>query len=148
MPSMCPRLWSLLHLKYSSHEILKWQVLYRTVGRQYQQIIKYSTDTVIVPGIRRQIHMRTRVIKLSFMKILVPAVSFKRREFSGGPWVRIHSFMAENMGSVLGEELRSLKLYGTAKKKKGWAGAEMWCQMLCKRQRKKGSSDGRIRENK
>ena len=41
-----------------------------------------------------------------------------RREFPGGPWVRIYSFMAENMGSVLGEELRSLKLYGTAKQKK------------------------------
>ena len=41
-----------------------------------------------------------------------------RREFPGGPWVRIYSFMAENMGSVLGEELRSIKLYGTAKQKK------------------------------
>ena len=40
-----------------------------------------------------------------------------RREFPGGPGVRIRAFPAEDMGSIPGEELRSLKLCGTAKKK-------------------------------
>ena len=41
-----------------------------------------------------------------------------RREFPGGPGVRIRAFTAEDMGSILSEELRSLKLCGTAIKKK------------------------------
>lgn len=40
-----------------------------------------------------------------------------RREFPGGPGVRICAFTAEDMGSIPDEELRSLKLCGTAKKK-------------------------------
>ena len=54
-----------------------------------------------------------------------------RREFPGGPWVRIYSFMAENMGSVLGEELRSLKLYGKPSKKKKKDEQEQRCGVKC-----------------
>ena len=39
-------------------------------------------------------------------------------EFPGGPVVRLCAFIAEGMGSKLGQELRSCKPHGMAKKKK------------------------------
>ena len=54
-----------------------------------------------------------------------------RREFPGGPGVRIRAFTAEDMGSILSEELRSLKLCGTAIKKKKKDEQEQRCDVKC-----------------
>ena len=42
----------------------------------------------------------------------------KSWEFPGGPVVRLCVFIAEGVGSILGQELRSCRPYGMAKKKK------------------------------
>lgn len=52
-----------------------------------------------------------------------------RREFPGGPGVRICAFTAEDMGSIPDEELRSLKLCGTAKKNRDEQ--EQRCDVEC-----------------
>lgn len=68
-----------------------------------------------------------------------------RREFPGGQELEF-VLSREDMGSIPDEELRSLKLCGTAKKKGMNRNERCDVEWCVRDKRKKGSSDGRIRE--